>query len=117
MDNSNINKYCPNQIYSSESVSIGEFKTIDDFMSYPLHEIWCINRIEDNKFEQYKQQGYTLLIICCWKRKDSQRFVLTIAKQGHLLKYFDLNDLPMDLIAEDFENSLGNEALGILQSY
>lgn len=108
--------YCPNLIFDNDTISIGEFKTIDDCMNYPIKE-WCITKEDDNKFDAYKRQGDRLLIICSWERQDSQRFVVAIANRSHKIKYFDLNDLPMDLVAKDYEQSLGNDAISILKQY
>jgi len=108
--------YCPNSIFDNGVISIGEFKTMNDCMNYPIKD-WCITREEDNKFDAYKRQGDRLLIICSWNRTDSQRFVVAIASRNHKIKYFDLNDLPMDLVAKDYEQSLGNDAISILKQY
>ncbi len=108
--------YCPNSIFDNGVISIGEFKTMNDCMNYPIKD-WCITREEDNKFDAYKRQGDRLLIICSWNRTDSQRFVVAIASRNHKIKYFDLNDLPMDLIAKTYEQSLGNDAISILKQY
>lgn len=89
---------------------------MNDCMNYPIKD-WCITREEDNKFDAYKRQGDRLLIICSWNRTDSQRFVVAIASRNHKIKYFDLNDLPMDLIAKTYEQSLGNDAISILKQY
>ena len=85
-------------------------------MNYPIQD-WCITRKEDNKFDAYKRQGDRLLIICSWNRADSQRIVVAIANRNHKIKYFDLNDLPMDLVAKDYEQTLGNDAISILRQY
>ena len=108
--------YCPNSIFDNGVISIGEFKTMNDCMNYPIKD-WCITREEDNKFDAYKRQGDRLLIVCSWNRTDSQRFVVAIASRNHKIKYFDLNDLPMDLIAKTYEQSLGNDAISILKQY
>ena len=54
MNNNQINgqknnkeAYCPNPIFNNGTVSIGEFKTIEDAMNFPMQEIWCINRTQD----------------------------------------------------------------------
>ena len=52
------NNYCPNIIAedASTNVSMGEFKTIQDTMNFPISGIWRINRAGDgNKLERYKK--------------------------------------------------------------
>ena len=44
----NKEAYCPNMFFDNGTVSIGEFITLDDAMNFPIKEIWCINRTEDN---------------------------------------------------------------------
>jgi len=106
--------YCPNMFYDTEQVSIGEFNTLQECMNFPIHNIWCINRDEDNLFEKYKSQGNRVLIICCWNRSDKWKFVVGIVKGGNV-KYFDLNDLPMDLVQLDFESYLGRDAVAAIK--
>ncbi len=48
----NKDLYCPNKIFDNNKITIGEFRTYEEAMDFPLHEIWCINRSEDNKFRQ-----------------------------------------------------------------
>lgn len=70
--------YCPNMFFDNSIISIGEFKTLDDAMNFPIKEIWHINRSQDNKFQSYKSQGYRLLIICSWNRsiQDSLKLAM-----------------------------------------
>lgn len=110
----NREKYCPNMILDTPNVSIGEFRTISECMSFPIPERWCINRKEGNKFDKYKSQGNKILIICCWDRHDAWRFVVAIVKNG--VKYFDLNDLPMDLVRDEFEEYLGADIVNKIHS-
>lgn len=112
--NTDREKYCPNMILDTPKVSIGEFKTLTECMSFPIAERWCINRKDGNKFDKYKSQGNRILIICCWDRHDAWRFVIAIVKNG--IKYFDLNDLPMDLVSNDFEKYLGTDIVNNIHS-
>ena len=105
----NIEKYCPNVLFNDNNISIGEFKTLEEAMTHPLKEYWCFNREEDNLFAKYKQQGCRILIICSWNRQDSQRFVIAIVGH-HQVKYWDMNDVPIDKIRNDFEISIGEKA-------
>lgn len=88
--------------FDSDNVSIGEFKTIEEAMEYPLKGCWCVNREENNLFDKYKQQGYHLLIICSWNRQDIQRYVLAIVGQ-HQVRYWDMNDIPIDILKNEYE--------------
>jgi hypothetical protein len=105
----NIEKYCPNVLFNDNNISIGEFKTLEEAMTHPLKGYWRFNREEDNLFAKYKQQGYRILIICSWNRQDSQRFVIAIVGH-HQVKYWDMNDVPIDKIRNDFEISIGEKA-------
>lgn len=96
--------------YNANGVSIGEFKTLNDCMEFPIHNIWCINREDDNLFSKYKAQGFRVIIICCWNRIDHWRFVVGIIKGGKRA-YFDLNDLPMNFVVNEYEAYLGKEAM------
>ena len=118
MDNSQINgqknnkeAYCPNPIFNNGNVSIGEFKTIEDAMNFPIQEIWCINRTQDNKFNSYVSQGCRLLIICDWNKsiQDSQKFVVALISKSGKITYWDLNDLPIN--TKQYENSIDNDVL------
>lgn len=113
-----INKetYCPNSFFDNGTISIGEFKTLDDAMNFPIKEIWCINRTEDNKFQSYKSQGSRLFIICSWNRstQDPLKFVLALIHKDKVgkLYYWDMNDLPLypDEKKNQYEGSLGDDA-------
>lgn len=118
MDNDQINSqknnkeaYCPNTIFNNDTVSIGEFKTIEDAMNFPMQEIWCINRTQDNKFNSYVSQGCRLLIICDWGKsiQDSQKFVVALISKSGKITYWDLNDLPIN--TRQYENSIDNDVL------
>lgn len=109
--NINQERYCPNVFFDNGSISIGEFKTLDEAMNFPIQEIWCINRTEDNKYNSYRNQGARVLIICEWSKsiQDSRKFVVALVFNDGAIKYFDLNDLPID--AKSYEENLNNEAL------
>ena len=118
MNNNQINgqknnkeAYCPNPIFNNGTVSIGEFKTIEDAMNFPMQEIWCINRTQDNKFNSYVSQGCRLLIICDWGKsiQDSQKFVVALISKSGKITYWDLNDLPIN--TRQYENSIDNDVL------
>ena len=123
MDNNQINgqknnkkAYCPNMFFDNGTVSIGEFKTLDDAMNFPIKEIWCINRTEDNKFQAYQSQGYRLLIICSWNRsiQDTLKFVVAVIHKNKVGKiyYWGMDDLPLypEEKKNQFEGSLGDDA-------
>lgn len=81
----NKEAYCPNMFFDNGTVSIGEFITLDDAMNFPIKEIWCINRTEDNKFQSYLSQGTRILIICSWNRgiQDPLKFVVALIHKGN----------------------------------
>lgn len=105
----NIKKYCPNVLFNENNISIGEFKTLEEAMIHPLKGRWCFNRDEDNLFAKFKQQGCRILIVCSWNRQDSQRFVAAIVGH-HQVRYWDMNDIPMDTTRNEFEISIGEKA-------
>lgn len=118
MDNNQINgqknnkeAYCPNPIFNNGNVSIGEFKTIEDAMNFPIQEIWCINRTQGNKFNSYISKGCRLLIICDWGKsiQDPQKFVVALISKSGKITYWDINDLPIN--TRRYENSIGNDVL------
>ena len=118
MDNNQINgqknnkeAYCPNPIFNNGTVSIGEFKTIEDAMNFPIQEIWCINRTQGNKFNSYISKGCRLLIICDWGKsiQDPQKFVVALISKSGKITYWDINDLPIN--TRRYENSIGNDVL------
>ena len=92
--------------FDNGNVSIGEFKTIEEAMSFPLKETWCINRTLDNKFQAYKNQGTRILIICNWNKgiQDSTKFIVALVFKDGSIKYFDTNDLLMN--EKQYENSI-----------
>ena len=108
--------YCPNSFFDNGTISIGEFKTFDDAMNFPIKEIWHINRTEDNKFQSYKSQGSRFLIICSWNRsiQDSLKFVVAVIHKDKVGKvyYWDMNDLPLypEERKNQYEGSLGDDA-------
>lgn len=103
--------YCPNSFFDNGTISIGEFKTLDDAMNFPIKGIWRINRTQDNKFNSYASQGCRLLIICDWNKsiQDSQKFVVALISKSGKITYWDLNDLPIN--TKQYENSIDNDVL------
>ena len=112
----NKEAYCPNMFFDNGTVSIGEFITLDDAMNFPIMEIWCINRTEDNKFQSYLSQGTRILIICSWNRgiQDPLKFVVALIHKGTagMIYYWDMNDLPLypEERKNQYEGSLGDDA-------
>lgn len=103
--------YCPNSFFDNGNVSIGEFKTMEDAMNFPLREIWSVNRVQDNEFNSYVSRGCRLLIICDWDKsiQDSQKFVVALISRSGKVTYWDMNDLPID--AKQYENSIDEDVL------
>ena len=104
-------KWCPNQFFNNGIISIGEFKTVEESMNFPIKEIWCINRTNDNKFEAYKAQGTRILIICNWNKRiqDPTKFVVALVFKGGKIIYFDMNDLPIN--PKQYEDSIDDDVL------
>jgi hypothetical protein len=116
MNKENIEKYCPNTIFNNGIISIGEFKTLEEAMNFPIKQVWCVNRDEDNKFQAYKNQGTRILIICDWNKsiQDATKFVVGLVFINGEIKYFDLNDIPLD--SKQYENSIGHDAYSAIYS-
>lgn len=91
------NEWCPNTLFSNGNISIGEFKTFEEAMNFPIKEIWCINRTNDNKFNDHQSRGVRILIICDWTKptQDSQKFVVALVPKSGKISYLDMNDLPI----------------------
>lgn len=111
----NKQSFCPNLLFDNGVVSIGEFLTIEEAMNFPIKEVWCINRNDDNKFQAYKKQNTRILIICCWNKaiEDTTKFVVALLFTDGSIKYFDMNDLPLypNEKKEQFLKSLGEDTL------
>ena len=110
------NEWCPNTIFSNGSVSIGEFKTLEEAMNFPKKEIWCINRTNDNLFNKYQSQGVRVLIVCDWVKptQDSQKFVVALVGKNGKISYWDMNDTPIN--HKIYENSIDNDVLYAIYS-
>ena len=52
----------PNPIYDDGTIFMGEFKTKEDALLYPIPNNWCTSN-SSSKFNQYTQGGYRLFII------------------------------------------------------
>ena len=52
----------PNPIYDNGTIFMGEFKTKEDALLYPIPNNWCTSN-SSSKFNQYTQGGYRLFII------------------------------------------------------
>lgn len=120
MDNSqnenNKYKWCPNVIFEKGNVSIGEFKTLDDAMAFPIPDVWCVNRtVGDNKFEKYMALNVRVLIICDWSKsiQDSRKFVIALVYPDGQTIYFDFNDIQID--ANEYETSLDEDVFNAIE--
>lgn len=102
-------EYSPNTIFSNGYVSVEEFKTLEEAMNFPIKDVWCINRTDDNLFGKYLSQGVCVLIICDWTKtlQDSQRFVVVLVFKNGKITYWDMNDLPID--TKSYEDSIDND--------
>ena len=112
----NKGQYCPNCFFNNGTVCIGEFRTIEEAMNFPVKEIWCVNRTEDNKFNDYKAKGIRVLIMCDWSKniQDSRKFIVVLLTKRGKMIYWDMNDLPIE--TKQFENSLNPKVLKALFS-
>ena len=111
--NQERSKYCPNELFSEDNISLGEFKTINDAMEFPIHEVWCVNRSGGgNEFQKYKDSGVRILIICDWGRnvQDVKKFVVALVFRNGEVIYYDMNDVPIAPDSEkyQYEGSLGH---------
>ena len=114
-DNSK-SKWCPNVFFEKGSISIGEFKTLDDAMGFPIPDKWCVNRtVGDNKFEKYMALNVRVLIICDWSKsiQDSRKFVIALVYPDGQTIYFDFNDIQID--ANEYETSLDEDVFNAIE--
>ena len=114
-DNSK-SKWCPNVFFEKGNVSIGEFKTLDDAMGFPIPDKWCVNRtVGDNKFEKYMALNVRVLIICDWSKsiQDSRKFVIALVYPDGQTIYFDFNDIQID--ANEYETSLDEDVFNAIE--
>ena len=114
-DNSK-SKWCPNVIFEKGNISIGEFKTLDEAMSFPIPDKWCVNRtVGDNKFEKYMALNVRVLIICDWSKsiQDSRKFVIALVYPDGQTIYFDFNDIQID--ANEYETSLDEDVFNAIE--
>lgn len=122
MEDANVqiikNKFCPNILVEDGNISVGEFNNIEEANAFPIQEIWCINRRDDNKFNAYKNQGSRILIICSWNRNDndSLKYVLTLVHPNGKIHYWDMNDLPLypEQRKQQYECGLGDKITNTL---
>ena len=120
MDNSqndnSKSKWCPNVIFEKGNISIGEFKTLDDAMAFPIPDVWCVNRtVGDNKFEKFMALNVRVLIICDWSKsiQDSRKFVIALVYPDGQTIYFDFNDIQID--ANEYETSLDEDVFNAIE--
>lgn len=109
-------KWCPNVIFEKGNISIGEFKTLDDAMAFPISDVWCVNRtVGDNKFEKYMALSVRVLIICDWSKsiQDSRKFVIALVYPDGQTIYFDFNDIQID--ANEYETSLDEDVFNAIE--
>lgn len=114
-DNSK-SKWCPNVFFEKGSISIGEFKTLDDALGFPIPDKWCVNRtVGDNKFEKYMALNVRVLIICDWSKsiQDSRKFVIALVYPDGQTIYFDFNDIQID--ANEYETSLDEDVFNAIE--
>lgn len=114
-DNSK-SKWCPNVFFEKGSISIGEFKTLDVAMGFPIPDKWCVNRtVGDNKFEKYMALNVRVLIICDWSKsiQDSRKFVIALVYPDGQTIYFDFNDIQID--ANEYETSLDEDVFNAIE--
>ena len=120
MDNSqndnSKSKWCPNVFFENDNISIGEFKTLDDAMAFPIPDKWCVNRtVGDNKFEKYMALNVRVLIICDWSKsiQDSRKFVIALVYPDGQTIYYDFNDIQID--ANEYETSLDEDVFNAIE--
>ena len=114
-DNSK-SKWCPNVIFEKGNISIGEFKTLDEAMSFPIPDKWCVNRtVGDNKFEKFMVLNVRVLIICDWSKsiQDSRKFVIALVYPDGQTIYYDFNNIQID--ANVYETSLDEDVFNAIE--
>lgn len=106
--NKKIDKYCPNMLYSGNNVTIGEFKTLEECMNYPLKDVWPLKSM----FEKHKIEGDRFFIINSMNRYifDPYRWVILVVHRDKTKEYYDAYDMPIvEFFWNEYENSLGKK--------
>lgn len=81
----------PNPIYDDGTVFLGEFKTKEDALLYPIPNEWCTSN-SSNKFNQYVKGGYRLFIIENKTLDEPLKYVCASVFKGNVA-YWDVNDI------------------------
>lgn len=99
-DSKNRLAYCPNEFYNKDNVSVGEFKTIEEMMNFPIKDIWDINRTKSNKFNLYRSNGMRFFILCNWckKMRDPKKYILIMKYKSGKIKCLDTNNNEIEKI-------------------
>ncbi len=96
----------PNPIYDDGTIFMGEFKTKEDALLYPIQNNWCTSN-SSSKFNTYTVGGYRLFIIENKSLDEPLKHVCASIFNGRVI-YWDVNDRQLyeDLRDEgDVENS------------
>lgn len=77
----------PNPIYDDGTIFMGEFKTKEDALLYPIPNNWCTSN-SSSKFNQYTQGGYRLFIIENKTLNEPLKYVCASVFMGNV-KYWN----------------------------
>ena len=81
----------PNPVYDDGTVFMGEFKTKEDALLYPIPNEWCTSN-SSNKFNQYTRDGYRLFVIENKSLDEPLKHVCASVFKGRVI-YWDVNDI------------------------
>jgi hypothetical protein len=76
----------PNQIYDDGTIFMGEFKTKENALLYPISNEWCTS-----KYDQYVGNGYRLFVIENKSLDEPLKYVCASVYNGRVI-YWDVND-------------------------
>lgn len=96
----------PNPIYDDGTIFMGEFKTKEDALLYPIQNNWCTSN-SANKYNLYVNGGYRLFVIENKSLDEPLKYVCASIFEGRVV-YWDVNGIRLyeDLRDEgDSENS------------
>ena len=97
----------PNPIYDDGTIFMGEFKTKEDALLYPIPNEWCTSN-SSSKYNQYVGNGYRLFVIENKSLDEPLKYVCASVYNGRVI-YWDVNDNQLYEDLRDYTNVNNSE--------
>jgi hypothetical protein len=97
----------PNPIYDDGTIFMGEFKTKEDALLYPIPNEWCTSN-SSSKYNQYVGDGYRLFVIENKSLDEPLKYVCASVYNGRVI-YWDVNDNQLYEDLRDYTNVNNSE--------